>query len=396
MRPAGIYALSAPAIRIAARLAEALDKEPWISPDGRPRRSAVIYLPASLAPLAAQGPFITGAPRFFSSLKNLLAEEFAGAWAHIFIGAAGAAVRAIAPLLTHKSKDPPVIVIDPQGRHVISLLSGHWGGANDLASHLAEALNAAPVITTASDAEGGKGALDLLAQKAGLIILDWQRLPAFQGRVLRGETLSLYDPGHLLPRKEWLNPVSLQEAPAGAPLVIADWKRHEAGPDALRLAAPVFALGFGFRKGVAAEELLAAFNAFCGRLGIVPQAIASCASEAGKASDPEARRFAAALGIELLGFPAQSLALVKSPNPSEACGRRFGLPAFSVCEGAAIKAAEPLGAAGLGRADGGAALFAEKMIFDQKITMAAALPNALRPAVLDRGHGGSPAAAKFG
>ena len=75
-------------------------------------------------------------------------EAFADADALLFIGACGIAVRAIAPLCRDKAADPAVLVMDEMGRHIIPILSGHIGGANDLALLLAERTGAEPVLTT--------------------------------------------------------------------------------------------------------------------------------------------------------------------------------------------------------------------------------------------------------
>ena len=76
-------------------------------------------------------------------------EKFPDSDALIFIGATGIAVRSIAPYVASKKSDPAVLVIDECGRFVISLLSGHLGGANELALKAAEILHAVPVVTTA-------------------------------------------------------------------------------------------------------------------------------------------------------------------------------------------------------------------------------------------------------
>ena len=87
----------------------------------------------------------------------------------IFVSALGIAVRTIAPFVKDKLTDPPVLVLDEQALHVIPVLSGHYGGANELAARIAAALGADPVITTATDVNGAFS-VDVFARENGLKI----------------------------------------------------------------------------------------------------------------------------------------------------------------------------------------------------------------------------------
>lgn len=87
----------------------------------------------------------------------------------IFIMSTGIVVRMIAPLLKSKVSDPGIIVIDENGNNVISLLSGHLGGANEMTMEISKFLGSNPVITTASDVKG-KIAVDVFAKKNDLFI----------------------------------------------------------------------------------------------------------------------------------------------------------------------------------------------------------------------------------
>ena len=87
----------------------------------------------------------------------------------IFIGAMGICVRSIAPFIKDKHTDPAVVCVDSLGKNVISVLSGHVGGANELTSRIAEILKANPVITTQSDLEG-LWALDTIADRFGWVL----------------------------------------------------------------------------------------------------------------------------------------------------------------------------------------------------------------------------------
>lgn len=115
----------------------------------------------------------------------------------LFIGACGIAVRAIAPFLTDKLNDMPVLVMDEQGRFVIPVLAGHVGGANELALSLAERMGSTPVITTATDLNHCF-AVDLFARRNALHIVNKDGIAKVSSRILAGEEVTMaVEEGHL-------------------------------------------------------------------------------------------------------------------------------------------------------------------------------------------------------
>ena len=333
------HALSRDALPLARRLAARLAASPWRAPDGRDISACRISAPARLAEAGI---------RPFGDLGDFLVREYNRHAAHIFVGAAGIAVRVLAPLLRHKSQDPPVVVLDAAGRFVISLLSGHWGGGNALARHLAALLQATPVITTASDqAASAPMPLDLLIRNAGLRILDWARLPQAQAALLEGRPLRLLDPCHALPaalppRFERLpaHERNVENAPGDTPLLAAHWRRQPPSPGLLRLAVPWLYIGLGCRRGIPKDAALTALTAFCDARHLELRAVAALATVTEKADEPALRHAADQLGIPVRTFPAEALARCATPHPSEAAGRRFKQPPFSVCEASALLAAQ--------------------------------------------------------
>lgn len=109
--------------------------------------------------------------------------------AMVFIGACGIAVRAVAPYITDKLHDCPVLVMDELGKYVIPVLAGHIGGANQLACQLAEKTGAQPVITTATDLNG-KFAVDLFAKRNRLFIEDSRGIGSVSARALEGKLIT--------------------------------------------------------------------------------------------------------------------------------------------------------------------------------------------------------------
>lgn len=127
--------------------------------------------------------------------------RFADSDALIFIGAAGIAVRSIASYVVSKKSDPAVLVIDECGKFVISLLSGHLGGANELALKTAEILNAVPVVTTATDLHH-RFAVDVFAKKNNCSIFNMKAAKEVSAALLAGKKVGFYSEfpvGHELP-----------------------------------------------------------------------------------------------------------------------------------------------------------------------------------------------------
>ncbi|MDO4338822.1 MAG: cobalt-precorrin 5A hydrolase [Eubacteriales bacterium] len=118
-------------------------------------------------------------------------KQFQDADGIIFIGACGIAVRSIAPYVAGKKTDPAVLVIDECGKFVISLLSGHLGGANELALLAAEILHATPVVTTATDLHQ-RFAVDVFAKKNNCAIFHMKAAKEASAALLAGKTVGFY------------------------------------------------------------------------------------------------------------------------------------------------------------------------------------------------------------
>ena len=121
------------------------------------------------------------------------ADNFRCADGLVYVGASGIAVRSIAPHLVDKAHDPAVIVIDERGNFVISLVSGHLGGANDLARRIAALIDGLPVITTATDVNG-VFAVDAWARVQGCHLLEKERILGIATRLLTGKSVRFASP----------------------------------------------------------------------------------------------------------------------------------------------------------------------------------------------------------
>lgn len=263
-------------------------------------------------------------------VEEWAARAFGRSEALVFVGAAGIAVRAIAPCLRHKSIDPAVVVVDEAGRYVVPILSGHLGGANDLARWIAGLTGAEAVVTTATDVNGVFAA-DQWARRQGLLVPWPERILGVSSRLLAGGAVSLWS--------RW--PVS---GPRPAELIwgerdradiVVDWTPPR--PEALWLCPRTLRAGVGCRRGTSEEAIRTLFDRTMEDLGLPTRAVEAVCSIDLKADEPGLLAFSRSLGLPLTVYPAGRLARVEgSVSPSHFVAQVTGVD--NVCERAALAA----------------------------------------------------------
>ena len=190
------------------------------------------------------------------ALSTWTEEHFSTNDALIFIGAIGIALRAIAPYIKTKTKDPAVVVVDELGQFSIPILSGHIGGANELALQIAEDLGSIPVITTATDINK-VFAVDTWAKSQGLHILNPQCIKLVSSKLLKGESVHVksdYPIQGNLPKNVYLN--DLEDSNTGYDVIIT-YKdlENERKNDTLLLVPQIITVGIGCRKDISFEAI---------------------------------------------------------------------------------------------------------------------------------------------
>lgn len=302
--------------------------------------------PAADGHPAEGGPAIAG----FVTLADHMRAQFAAYDGFVFVAATGIVVRTLAPLLAGKTSDPAVVVCDQRGMYVISMLSGHLGGANALARQVAALTGGTPVITTATDTEN-LPAIDLLAQQAGCALRDPHAIKAVSGALLRGEAVYLYDPAGVLdlPDDAARHFVRVHDlalvyggaddgtGPAGgSACVVVDWRNHPPRQNVLRVVPRVVCGGVGCRRGTACADILGLLAVRLAAADAAPESLAMLASADIKQDEPGLVQAAGALGVVLRCFDSAALAAVDVPTPSPKAAAVLGVERVGVCEAAAM------------------------------------------------------------
>jgi precorrin-4 C11-methyltransferase len=265
--------------------------------------------------------------------------------AFIFIGAMGICVRTIAPLIKDKHEDPAVVCVDSFGLNVVSVLSGHIGGANELTQTVAGLLGANPVVTTQSD-NSGLWALDTLGKRFNWSVVGDDKMNAcifaFVDKVPTALLLEVRDkgtdylektiPGHVT----LINDIS-EADPNRFKLIIMVTPFCRCVPKGmlkLHFVPKVGTIGFGLAhhpddyRSIYGEMAEALRNQ-----GVMPCACRYCTIDV-KADEPFVNVLRVDHKKEVVFFTAQELAAVDVPHPSDVVAKHVGTP--SVCEAAAI------------------------------------------------------------
>ena len=264
-------------------------------------------------------------------LAEWTARAFVQAEGLVYVGAAGIAVRAIAPHVRSKASDPAVVAVDECGHFAVSLLSGHLGGANDLARAIARVCGAVPVLTTATDANG-VFAVDEWAKRQGCRVLDPERIKLVSSAVLAGRTVRVSSPWPIAGAL----PEGVALAEAGERCDVRLELRRGAA-DCLRLAPGLLTLGLGCRRGTPREALEDAFAALLEKSGVWAQAVRGAASIDLKREEPGLLAFCRDHGWDCRFYSAGELAA--APGEFSASGFvRSVTGVDNVCERSAVLA----------------------------------------------------------
>lgn len=189
------------------------------------------------------------------SVEEWAGEQMRAGNTMLFIGACGIAVRAIAPFVTDKLYDAPVLVMDEHGKYVIPILSGHMGGANELALQIAEVADATPIITTATDINK-RFAVDLFAKKNGLHIVNKDGIAKVSSKALAGKEISIsIENGHVDISEKLPEGTRLVSYPPMQPVDVLITSQQVDCDALICLRPKEYVIGMGCKKGKEAEKI---------------------------------------------------------------------------------------------------------------------------------------------
>lgn len=286
---------------------------------------AVAHKVASALGLAVHGREgrVDHADAYFANALDHARDLFAAGVPIIGVCASGILIRAVAPLLSDKRSEPPVLSVSDDGSVVIPLLGGHRG-ANRLAQEIATVLEAKAAVTTAGDVAIGV-ALD--APPTGYRLSNPLDAKDAMAAILAGEGISLTGEN-----------IFDLEANGGAVNLVVSEAPVEGNAKTLVYHPQTYVVGVGCARNADAEELWSLVTTTLQNAGIAQGAVACVATIDLKGDEPAMNTVAKRLGVPLRLFTAEELEAQKVANPSEVVFAEVGC--HGVSEGAALAASD--------------------------------------------------------
>ena len=302
---------------------------------------------------------------YSESTTQKIAELFHSSDALVCIFSLGAVIRLISPYLKSKKTDPAVIVIDDQGSFVISALSGHIGGANELALEVAAHMGAMPVITTAADVNKTIS-VDLIGRKLGWQIEDDSAVTRVSAHMVNGDPIGVFqDAGS----RKWYTKLppnvtiyddmdSLRKSGSRGHIIISDRIIDGTIPaDSVMYRPPSLVIGVGLHWDTPKDTIKDGIVHVLEKFGLSPISVSGLASIRKSQDIPGLAQAALEMNIPVGYVDRKDLAQVQTPNPSDTVKSFEGTA--SVSEAAAMISA-------------GGNLVVEKQKFPPNLTIAIA------------------------
>ncbi len=281
---------------------------------------------------------------YFERLSDAIASDFHAYTGHVFIMSTGIVVRLIASCIRNKTTDPAVVVVDEIGRHVVSLVSGHLGGANSLAIKVAGLIGAEPVITTATDVNQTP-AIDVLAKQHNLFIENPEAIKNINMAFITGKKFYLHDPYKLL--RDSINPSHiLTDFKKGQITgnedihsVFIDDALADLSKKVLILRPGSLVAGIGCNRNTTVKEIKEFLEKVLEESKLAISSLISIATINLKADEPGLIAFAEELKLPISFYDKEELNRADGiKSPSDMVEKHTGVK--SVCEAAAIRASK--------------------------------------------------------